>query len=101
MTITNSLFPSHNDMAEGRYFMIRSKQAPDFVLDLLHGTTDPCTPVVTAHVTGADTQMWYADVMAGTLRNKTNNLCLDLDCECSLILTELSHVTLIIGRCLS
>jgi len=48
------------------------------VLDI-QGAGDAGTPVILWEETGEDNQLWYKDQIDGTIRSKSNNLCLSPD----------------------
>ena len=66
---------------EGKYFTIHSEQAPELVLDVEDGSTEPCSHVVIQHHCGADSQLWYSDPITGTIRNKLTGFVFDYDCK--------------------
>nr|UCK81498.1 ricin lectin domain-containing protein 7 [Arenicola marina] len=74
----------------GKYFYIRSQVNASLVLEIQNGVDRPCAPVVTAEtlegggeeagvgLESNDHQLWFCDIITGTIRNKLNHFCLDL-----------------------
>ena len=77
---------------KGKYFLIVS-EATGLVLDVKGSGTSPGTEVIMWGKTCSDNQIWYEDPVTGTIRNKHNNLCLDLSCKCNLFWSVYSQQT--------
>ncbi|KAK2162801.1 hypothetical protein LSH36_91g03009 [Paralvinella palmiformis] len=76
-------------MPEGKYFFIKSK-LNELVLEPENGLRDPDTLVVTwfQRPDEDDSQLWYEDHLTGTIRNKPTDLCLDINDEDVLVVSE-------------
>lgn len=62
------------------YYMIKSRLT-GFVLEPESGGLQPNARVTPVDANGRDSQIWYDCQSTGTLRNKANNFCLDIEGE--------------------
>ena len=88
--LAESAAAAEASMDVGKYFIIRSK-LNDLVLDMADGSTATNTAITTAQETGADSQLWYLDIINGTIRNKNTAYAMNMDCKSLLYLPLLSH----------
>jgi len=82
-----------NAVRLGKFFFIRLKSLPSFLLEVENGALEEGTrvtlsePELLVHES-ADHQLWYFDRVSQTVRTKLNNFCLQMNgtvCECCLV----------------
>jgi len=76
-----------NQVRLGKFFYIRHKLLPSFLLEVEGGATDEGTFVTVSEpeLLGrepVDHQLWYFDRVSQTLRTKLNDFCLQMKGTC-------------------
>merc|ERR1712121_366690 len=75
-------------MPLSKFFFIKSKMS-EKVLDIQGSCGDEGTPVVLYDQHGADNQLWYVDHVKGVIRSKLNDMCLEVNHDNRLQISEL------------
>lgn len=75
---------------KGKHFLIVNKPT-GLVLDIQGESRSSGSQVVVWEKQGSDTQIWWADPVTGTIRNKHDGLCLDLNDANRLIVNNFQH----------